>query len=186
MVFKKIVKFLCCFILWIRDFIKKFCKSTVFIFQKKNWDIWNPKFQQKSIVYYFFFIYLAFLAFCFLFHLSKLLQKLWSFLKYFIGRVRDFANVFCEILKVLLKKIMICKIFLFSKFCVLLFAFLFFFVIFDILFSSSSISTCQKIQEIFMFFLFFGLEILSKNFGKSWNIFQKKIDIWNTILLAFW
>jgi len=28
-----------------------------------------------------------------------------------------------------------------------------------------------------MFFLFYGLEILSKNFGKSWNIFQKNIDI---------
>jgi len=27
--------------------------------------------------------------------------------------------------------------------------------------------------------LFDGLEILSKNFGKSWNIFQKNIDIWN-------
>jgi len=28
-----------------------------------------------------------------------------------------------------------------------------------------------------MFFLFYGLEILSKNFGKSWNIFLKNIDI---------
>jgi len=26
---------------------------------------------------------------------------------------------------------------------------------------------------------FYGLEILSKNFGKSWNVFQKNIDIWN-------
>jgi len=25
--------------------------------------------------------------------------------------------------------------------------------------------------------LFYGLEILSKNFGKSWNIFLKNIDI---------
>jgi len=24
---------------------------------------------------------------------------------------------------------------------------------------------------------FYGLEILSKNFGKSWNVFQKNIDI---------
>jgi len=89
----------------------------------KNWDNWNPKFQQNSIVYYFFFIFLAFLTFCFLFHLSKLVQKLWNFF--------------------------------------------------------SSICTCQKILEIFMFFYFYGLEILSKNFRKSWIVFQKNIDIWN-------
>jgi len=68
---------------------------------------------------------------------------------------------------------LICEIFFF-KFCGLLFAFLF-----DILFSISSICTCQQILEIFMFFLFYGLEILSKNFEKSWNIFLKNIDIWN-------
>ena len=78
MVSKKIVKFLFCFIVWIRDFIKKFCKTMVFLFNK-NWDIWNPKFQQNFIVYYFFFIFSVFLAFCFLFHLSKLVQKLWNF-----------------------------------------------------------------------------------------------------------
>jgi len=48
MVFKKFLKFLCCFIVWIRDFIKNFSKTMVFFF-KKNWDIWNPKFQQNSI-----------------------------------------------------------------------------------------------------------------------------------------
>jgi len=31
----------------------------------------------------------------------------------------------------------------------------------------------------FYVFLFYELEILSKNFGKSWNIFLKNIDIWN-------
>jgi len=31
----------------------------------------------------------------------------------------------------------------------------------------------------FYAFLFYGLELLSKNFGKSWNIFLKSIDIWN-------
>ena len=34
MVFKKLLKFLCCFIVSIRDFIKKFCKA-MFFFQKK-------------------------------------------------------------------------------------------------------------------------------------------------------
>jgi len=41
MVLKKFLKFLCCFIVWVRDFIQKFCKTTIFFF-KKNWDIWNP------------------------------------------------------------------------------------------------------------------------------------------------
>ena len=34
MVFKKIVKFLCCFIVCIRDFIKKFCTTMVFYLKK--------------------------------------------------------------------------------------------------------------------------------------------------------
>jgi len=53
---------------------------------------------------------------------------------------------------------------------------LYFFIIFDILFSIPSTYTCQKILEIYAF-QFYGLEILSKNFGKSWNIFLKNIDI---------
>ena len=63
-VFKNFLKFLCSFIVCIRDFIKKFYKTMVFFF-KKNWDIWNPEFQHNSIVYYFFFIFLSFLAFFF-------------------------------------------------------------------------------------------------------------------------
>ena len=35
MVFKKNLKFLCCSIGWIRDFIKKFCKTIVFFFKQK-------------------------------------------------------------------------------------------------------------------------------------------------------
>jgi len=31
----------------------------------------------------------------------------------------------------------------------------------------------------FLFFLFYGLDILSKKFGKSWDNFLKTIDIWN-------
>jgi len=118
------------------------------------------------------------LAFCFLFHLSKLVQKLWNFLWCFIGRARDFTNNFWKILKDLLNKILICEIFFFSKFFGLVFVF-YFFIIFHTLFSISSICTCQQILEIFMFFLFYGIEILSKNFGKSWNSFLKNIDIWN-------
>ena len=35
MVFKKFLKFLCCFIVWIRDFNQKFYKTMVFFFSKK-------------------------------------------------------------------------------------------------------------------------------------------------------
>jgi len=131
---------------------KNFAKLWFFIL-KKNWDIWNPKFQQNSIVYYFAFIFLAFLAFCFLFHLSKVFQKLWNFLKCFIARVRDFTNDLWKILKVLLKKILICEIIFFQNSAVY-FLFFYFFIIFDILFSVSCICTCQKIIEIFMCFCF--------------------------------
>jgi len=129
MVFKKSVRFFCCFIVWIRDFIKKFYKTMVFFF-KKDWDIWNSKFQLNSIVYYFFFIFLQFLAFCFLFHLSKLVQKLWNFLYCFIGMVRDFTNDFWKFLKVLLKKILICEIiFVFKilRFTICFFMFFYYF-----------------------------------------------------------
>jgi len=44
-------------------------------FKKKNWDIWNPKFQQNSVVYYFFFTFLAFLAFFFYFTYPNLSEN---------------------------------------------------------------------------------------------------------------
>jgi len=147
------------------------------IFINKNRDTLNTKHFQKSVVYYFFFIFLAFLVFFFLFHLSKLLQKLWSFLNYFIGRVRDFANVFWKIQKVLLKKIMIREILFFSKFYVLLFAFLFFCYFWHFIFKFFYFFLLKTSRNFYVF-LFYGLEILSKKFGKSWNIFQK-VYLWN-------
>jgi len=63
------------FILWIRDFVKEFCKIMVFFF-KKIWYIWKPKFHQNSIISFFFSI---FYIFFFLFHLSKLDKKLFNF-----------------------------------------------------------------------------------------------------------
>jgi len=146
------------------EILSKYSTKLRFYFFSKNGDIGIQNFNKIQ-------------SFYFLFHLSKLVQKLWNFLKYFIGRVRDFTNDFWKILKVLFKKIMICAIVFFFKFYGLLFVFYFF--IFDILFSMSCICTCQKILLNFYVFLFYGLEILSKNFGKSWNIFQKNIDIWN-------
>ena len=132
-------------------FFKTFCKTMVF-FSKKNWDISNPKFQQNSIVYYFFFIFLAFFEFCFLFHLSILGQKLWNFLWCFIGRIRDFTSDFWKILKLLLRKYWYVKYFLFQNFAVY-YLFFYFFIIFDIYFEFR-LSSCQKILEIFRFLYF--------------------------------
>jgi len=56
----------------------------------------------------------------------------------------------------------------FSKFCGLLF-FYFSHFIFNFVYLYFSTNSRN-----FYVFLFYGLEILSKNFGKSWNIFLKK------------
>ena len=63
-------------------------------------------------------------------------------------------------------------------------SFFIFFIIFDILFSISSICSCQNILEIFIF-LFYVLEILSKNFGKSWNVFKKNRHLKSKFLHKF-
>jgi len=75
----------------------------------------------------------------------------------------EISSDFWKILKVLLKNILTCEIFFFSTFCSLQFVFFIFFIIFEILFSILSICTCQKILKIFIF-LFYVVEILSKNF----------------------
>jgi len=132
-------------------FVLFYCMDPRFYPKIEIFEIQN--FKKNSIVYYFFFIFLAFFAFCFLFHLSKLFQKLWNFLWCFIGRVKDFNNDMWKILKVFLKQILICEIFFFQNFAVY-YLFFYFFIIFDILFSISSIWTCQQILEILMLFYF--------------------------------
>jgi len=114
------------------------------------------------------------LAFCFLFHLSKLVQELWNFLWCFIWSVRDFTSDFWKILKVFLKKYWYVKYFFFQNSAVyyLFFYFCHFILNFVYLYLSKSSRNSYV-------FLFYGLEILSKNFGKSWNVYQKNIDIWN-------
>jgi len=60
-------------------FYQKVLQNYGFFFQKKLRYL-KSKFQQNFIVYYFDFSFSVFLAFCFLFHLSKLFKKLWNFL----------------------------------------------------------------------------------------------------------
>jgi len=95
-------------------------------------------------------------------------KKLWNFLWCFIGRIRDFTNDFWKILKVPLKNYIHMWNILFSKFCDLLF-----FFIFDILFSIWSICTCQKVLEIFMFFILWIRDFI-KEFWKIMECFSKK------------
>jgi len=58
---------------------QKILQNYSLFFFKKNWDIWNPKFQQNSIVYYFFFIFLEFLHFVFYFTYPNLSKNYESF-----------------------------------------------------------------------------------------------------------
>ena len=60
MVFKKIVKCLCSFTVWIWDFIKKFCKTMVFFFQKKLRYLkykMSTKFHRLLFLFYIFSIF---------------------------------------------------------------------------------------------------------------------------------
>ena len=118
---------MCAFIVWIWDFIKKFCKTMVY-FLKKKLRYLKSKISTKFHCLLFYFIFSAFLHFFFQFQLSKLVQKLWNFLQWFIGRVRDFTNDFWKILKVFLKKALICEIFFFQNFA--LHYFFFYFLLF--------------------------------------------------------
>jgi len=130
--------------------------TKLWFFFKRNWDIWNPKFQQNSIVYNFVFIFLPFLAFYFLFHLSKTCLKIMEFLVVFYWKCKRFYQRFLKNSKSCLKKnIDMWNIFFQNS--TVYYLFLYFFI-FDILFSICSICTC---------FLFYGLQILSKKF---WNL----------------
>jgi len=61
--------------------------------------------------------------------------------------------------------------------------FLFFYYFWHFLFNFVYLYLSEN-SENFYIFLFYGLEILSKIFRKSWNIFLKTIDIWNAKLLT--
>jgi len=168
MVFKKIVKFLCCFIVWIQDFIKKLCKTMFFL--SKKFEIFEI---QNFIIYYFFFIFLAFLAFCFLFNLSKLVQKWWNFLWCFIGRIRDFTSDFWKILKVLLKQLLICEIFFFFKNLRFTICFFIFVLYFTFLFQFRLSVLVKKFYKFLWFFILWIRDFI-KEFWKIMEYFSKK------------
>ena len=143
----------------------------IFLFQKKLRYLKS----RISIKFHrlLFFLLFQHLAFFFLFHLSKLIKKLWNFLWCFIGRVRDFTNDFWKILKVLFQKILICETIFFQN-SVVYYLFFYFFIIFDILFSILSICICQKILDIFMFLFTLWTRDFIKEFWKIMEYFSEK------------
>jgi len=101
--------------------------------------------------------------------------KIMEFFVVFIGRVRDFTNDFWKILKDILTKIDIWNNFFFK---ILLFSICFFYYFLHFIFNFVYVYLSTNSSNFYVF-LFYWLEILSKNFGKSWNTFLKNIDIWN-------
>ena len=136
--FQKIVKFLCCFIVWIRDFIKnlRYLKYKI-----------STKFHHLLSCFFFS-------IFGILISISpiQICPKIMEFFVVFIGRLRDFTKDFWKILKVLLKKYWYVNFFFRNS--AIYYLFCYFFIIFDILFSISPICTYQQILQIFMFLYF--------------------------------
>jgi len=123
-------------------------------FLKKNLDIWNPKFQQNSIVYYFFLVFQHLWHFFFNFTYPTLSKNYGIFCSVLFEGLEIWPTIFWKILKVVSKKNIDMWNTSFFKILRFTICFFYFFIIFNILFSISSICTCQKILEIFMFFYF--------------------------------
>jgi len=122
-----------------------------------------------------FLFFQHFLHFVFYSTYPNLSKHYGIFLCCFIGSIRDFTNDFWKILKVLLKKLLICEFF-FQNFVVYN-LFFYFFIIFDILIFNFVYMYLSKNSINFLVFLFYGLKFFSKNVGKLWSIFLKNIDI---------
>jgi len=134
----------------------------------------SKKFHCLLFLFYFFSIFGIFFSISPIQTCPKIME---FFVVFYIERVRDFTNDLWKILKVLFKKILICEI-LFFKILSFTICFLFFYYFW--LFNFNFIYLYLWKSSInFYVFLFYGLEILSKNFGKSWNIFLKNIYVWN-------
>ena len=133
----------------------------------------SPKFHNLLFLSYFFSI---FDIFFFLFHLSKLVQKLFNFLQCFIGRIRNFINEFWKFLKVLLKQYYICEIFFVLKFLALVFCFFFIFLLFltfSFLFHLSVLVV--KFWKFFCSFILWIRDFI-KEFQKILEHFSKNND----------
>ena len=155
----------------------------------------STKFHRLLFPFYFFNI------FGILFSISRTqtCTKIMKLFVVFYWKGWRFYQRFLENSKSCFKKYIDMWNIFFSKFCSLLFIFLFCYYFWHFIFNFVYLYLSKKFRK-FNVFLFYRLAILSKNFGKSWNVFQKNIDIWNPkffiysivyylfflILLAFW
>ena len=146
----------------------------VFLFQKKSRYLKSrisTKFHHLVFLFYFFSIFVIF------FSISPIqtCQKIRKFFVVFYSKDQKFYQRILEISKSSFTKIEICEIFFFQNSTVY-YLFFYFSIIFAIFFNFVYMYF-SKIFGNFYVFLIYRLEILSKIFEKSWNVFLKNIDI---------
>ena len=90
---KKLKKFLCFFILWIKDIIKEFWEIIEYFSKKYR----HLKFKIHHKFYRLLFFFYDFGDLFFPFHLSKLVKKLKKIVRCFIVRIVDFIREFLNI-----------------------------------------------------------------------------------------
>ena len=139
------------------------------VFFSKDFRYSKSKISPKLHRLLFLFFFLAFSTPFFLFHLSKLVKKLWRFLQCFIGRIRDFINKFYKFLKVLLKKYRYLNFFF--KIPQFLYVFIFLFFIFSFQFRLSVL--VKKFLKFLCSFILWIRDFI-KEFQKIMEYFLKK------------
>ena len=138
-------------------------------FQKKLRYL-KSKFSTKVHRLLFLFNFFTLLEFCFLYHLSKVVQKLWNFLQCFIRRIRNLINEFWKFLEVLLQNYRYVKYFFFK---ILRFTIYFFIIIFDIFFLFRLPVLVKKFWKFLSFFILLIRDFI-KDFWKIMERFSKK------------
>ena len=135
-------------------------------FSKKNeiLEIENlNKIQMFSIS---FFIFQHFWHFVFYLTYPKLSKYYGIFCSVLLEGLEIFTKHFWKILKVLLKKILICEIVFFPKFCGLIFVFFYFFIILTFYFQFRLSVLVKRFQK-FLCFLILWIRDFIKKFWKS-------------------
>ena len=121
-------------------------------FLKKNWDIWNSKFQQNSLFTISFLFFQQFWHFVFDFTYPNLSKYYEIFCSVLLERLEILPMFFWKILKFLLKKILICEIILFPKFSGLLFVFLFFYYFWHFIFNFVHLYLSTNSRNFYVFY----------------------------------
>ena len=121
-----------------------------------------------------FFLFSILVIFFFLFHLSKLVKKFYTFLWFFIMWIIDFIRELWKFLEYLLKKQRYFKYKTFSEFHCLQFAFFIFQYFGHLFFRYAYLWFSKKFQN-FCVVLMYQSQNLSNNFGKLRFFFKKKL-----------